>query len=71
MANHCVKDAISQYRLILDLILPTASFTSGSPLNYVVKIRHYVRIARRNHRGPALEGFEVSTSFSEKGFKID
>ena len=37
----------------------------------VVKIQSLGRIARRNCRGSGPEGFDVGTSFSEKGFKKD
>ena len=43
----------------------------GVFVTVVVKIHHYARIVRRNHRGSCPEGFRVDTSFGEKVLKID
>ena len=37
----------------------------------VVKIRHYVRIVRRNHRGSRLEGFSVHSCNTSKIYTLD
>ena len=37
----------------------------------VVKIRHYVRIMRRNHRGSGLEGFSVHLCNKSKIYTLD
>ena len=37
----------------------------------VVKIRHYVRIVRRNHQGSRLEGFSVHSCNTSKIYTLD